>query len=350
MHLAPPRAGGGAPALDVLAESLQVVLDAVADDAGPLAHGLRDALRFDVELSGDPGVPGVQAVEGDHPGLPRTVDRGPRDAFVRYLLGNPGVELPGLSADLHTPVRQVVADLPDLLDARHELRELRELGPLVVRGAHRYGHLDRLGHAAHELLLSVPAPWLPGGFEGKRRGTGSGWTRWMTWPSPVPPRGPRCRRRCRSPTSPSGCRRSSRRKRSPSTTRWWPARRRCAVPGRTPSPGSASRCQGSRVAELTVVVSAHDRREWLRRCLTALALLPERPAVVVVDNGSNDGTSGMVAHEYPQVRLLRRQRNAMAEVRNAGVAAASTPFVALADVDTGWVPGALERAVHLMRE
>jgi GT2 family glycosyltransferase len=104
------------------------------------------------------------------------------------------------------------------------------------------------------------------------------------------------------------------------------------------------------VAELTVVVSSHDRREWLRRCLTALALLPERPAVVVVDNGSNDGTSGMVAHEYPQVRLLRRQRNAMAEVRNAGVAAASTPFVALADVDTGWVPGALERAVHLMRE
>jgi GT2 family glycosyltransferase len=104
------------------------------------------------------------------------------------------------------------------------------------------------------------------------------------------------------------------------------------------------------VGEITVVVAAHDRREWLRRCLTALALLPEQPAVVVVDNGSNDGTSGMVGHEYPQVRLLRRQRNAMAEARNAGVAAASTPFVALADVDTGWVPGALERAVKVMRE
>jgi GT2 family glycosyltransferase len=102
--------------------------------------------------------------------------------------------------------------------------------------------------------------------------------------------------------------------------------------------------------EITVVVPAHDRREWLRRSLTALALLPEQPTVVVVDNGSNDGTSGMVAHEYPQVRLLRRQRNAMAAARNAGVAAASTPYVALADVDTGWVPGALERAVQLMRE
>ena len=33
-----------------------------------------------------------------------------------------------------------------------------------------------------------------------------------------------------------------------------------------------------------------------------------------------------------------------------GVAAASTPLVAFADVDSGWVPGSLERAVTLMRE
>jgi GT2 family glycosyltransferase len=104
------------------------------------------------------------------------------------------------------------------------------------------------------------------------------------------------------------------------------------------------------MSDVTVVVPAHDRREWLRRCLTALALLPERPAVVVVDNGSNDGTAGMVAAEYPQVRLLRRQYNPTPEARNAGVAAASTPIVAFADVDGGWVPGALERAAALMAE
>src|SRR5258705_3312834 len=101
---------------------------------------------------------------------------------------------------------------------------------------------------------------------------------------------------------------------------------------------------------VTVVVPSRERREWLRRCLTAIADMPERPAVVVVDNGSNDGTAGMVAHEFPQVRLLRRQPNATAEAFNAGVAAASTPIVALAEVDSGWVPGSLERAVQLMRE
>jgi GT2 family glycosyltransferase len=102
--------------------------------------------------------------------------------------------------------------------------------------------------------------------------------------------------------------------------------------------------------DITVVVPAHDRREWLRRCLHGLAALPDRPAVVVVDNGSNDGTAGMVATEFPQVRLLRRQPNPTPEARNAGVAAASTPIVAFADVDSGWVPGSLERAVAAMRE
>jgi GT2 family glycosyltransferase len=104
------------------------------------------------------------------------------------------------------------------------------------------------------------------------------------------------------------------------------------------------------VPDITVVVPSHERRDWLRRCLTAIADLPERPAVVVVDNGSNDGTAGMVAHEFPQVRMLRRQPNPTWEAFNAGVAAASTPIVALAEVDSGWVPGSLERGVKLMRE
>jgi GT2 family glycosyltransferase len=100
--------------------------------------------------------------------------------------------------------------------------------------------------------------------------------------------------------------------------------------------------------DITVVVPVYNRRNWLKRCLTGLAGLPERPAVVVVDNGSDDGSAGLVASEFPTVRLLRRQVNPMAEVRNAGVAAASTPIVAFADVDSGWVPGALARAVETM--
>ncbi len=102
--------------------------------------------------------------------------------------------------------------------------------------------------------------------------------------------------------------------------------------------------------EVTVVVPAYNQRAWLSRCLDALGKLPEQPAVVVVDNGSKDGSAGLVAKDFPQARLLRRRPGPMMEARNAGVAAASTPIVALTDVDTGWKAGALERAVATMRE
>ncbi|HEY2669854.1 MAG TPA: glycosyltransferase [Rugosimonospora sp.] len=102
--------------------------------------------------------------------------------------------------------------------------------------------------------------------------------------------------------------------------------------------------------DITVVVTARDRPEWLRRCLTALAELHTRPAVVVVDHSSQDKTARMVSRDFPQVRLLRRQPTNIPEARNAGVAASATPFVALAEVDSGWAEGALEKGVELMRE
>ncbi|GAA5183274.1 hypothetical protein GCM10023322_22170 [Rugosimonospora acidiphila] len=100
--------------------------------------------------------------------------------------------------------------------------------------------------------------------------------------------------------------------------------------------------------DITVVVTARDRCEWLRRCLSALAELSAKPAVVVVDHSAHDATARMVSRDFPQVRLLRRQPTNVAEARNAGVAASATPFVALAEVDSGWAPGSLEKGVELM--
>ena len=100
--------------------------------------------------------------------------------------------------------------------------------------------------------------------------------------------------------------------------------------------------------DITVVVTAKDRCEWLNRCLTGLAALANRPAVVVVDHGSTDSTSRMVSRDFPQVRLLRRQPGNVPEARNAGIAAAATPFVALAEVDSGWAPGSLDKGLEVM--
>ena len=101
----------------------------------------------------------------------------------------------------------------------------------------------------------------------------------------------------------------------------------------------------SRVA---VVVITRDRADELLRALGRLTALPERPQVVVVDQGSRDGTAGRVRERFPGVRLIALADNRGAAGRTLGVRAVDAPYVAFADDDSWWEPGALARAEALL--
>lgn len=102
---------------------------------------------------------------------------------------------------------------------------------------------------------------------------------------------------------------------------------------------------------LAVVVITHDRQAELACTLQRLAEVPDDPVVIIVDNGSTDGTAQYVAATHPDVVLLRLGRNLGAVGRNLGVAAAAArglDHVAFCDDDTWYEPGALNRAVELL--
>jgi N-acetylglucosaminyl-diphospho-decaprenol L-rhamnosyltransferase len=101
---------------------------------------------------------------------------------------------------------------------------------------------------------------------------------------------------------------------------------------------------------ITTVVITRDRRDELAHTLRRLQDLPDRTEVIVVDNGSNDGTVAMVRRDFPAVRLLPLGTNLGAAGRNVGVALCVTPFVAFCDDDTWWSPGSLSLAAGLLRE
>ncbi len=100
--------------------------------------------------------------------------------------------------------------------------------------------------------------------------------------------------------------------------------------------------------QVTVVVATRNRRPGLCQTLKYLTALPERPPIVVVDNGSDDGTADAVRNEFPQVDLIGLRRNQGAYARNHGVRRARTRYVALSDDDSWWEPGALTRAVAVL--
>ncbi|MEE6282036.1 glycosyltransferase family 2 protein [Georgenia sp. MJ170] len=97
-----------------------------------------------------------------------------------------------------------------------------------------------------------------------------------------------------------------------------------------------------------VVVITHNRRTELDHALRRLRELPERPPVVVIDNGSSDGTADAVRRDHPWVSLLASRRNLGAVGRNLGVERLSTSYVAFCDDDTWWDPGSLTAAADAL--
>jgi GT2 family glycosyltransferase len=110
-------------------------------------------------------------------------------------------------------------------------------------------------------------------------------------------------------------------------------------------PGNRAVGPDPRVA---VVVITHQRREEVLLALTRLLDLPERPRVIVVDNGSTDGTAAAVRQRFPQVELVASPVNLGAVGRNLGVAQLDTPYVAFCDDDTWWEPGSLRTAADIL--
>jgi GT2 family glycosyltransferase len=98
---------------------------------------------------------------------------------------------------------------------------------------------------------------------------------------------------------------------------------------------------------VAVVVITHQRRDELLLALSRLRSLPEQPHVVVIDNGSTDGTAAAVRAEHPEVELIASPENLGAVGRNLGVARLDTPYVAFCDDDTWWEPGSLRAAADV---
>lgn len=97
-----------------------------------------------------------------------------------------------------------------------------------------------------------------------------------------------------------------------------------------------------------VVVITWNRCPEAVAAVARLRELPERPHVVLVDNGSTDGTAEAVRSRFPDVTVVALTENLGAVARNIGVRRLDTPYVAFCDDDTWWEPGSLLLAADLL--
>jgi N-acetylglucosaminyl-diphospho-decaprenol L-rhamnosyltransferase len=108
---------------------------------------------------------------------------------------------------------------------------------------------------------------------------------------------------------------------------------------------------GSWERALDVVIVSYRCEALLRGCLESLRWHPAGVStrVHVIDNASQDGTSEMVAREFPLVELTVNQRNAgFAAAANLGIAAGSAPRVLVLNPDCEIRQGTLDRLLDLL--
>ena len=95
--------------------------------------------------------------------------------------------------------------------------------------------------------------------------------------------------------------------------------------------------------QITIVIPNYNGIKYMEECLNALrSQEADTPAflILVVDNGSTDGSEQLVEAKFPEVALLKLSENTgFCHAVNVGIRQAQTPYVILLNNDTKVEPG-----------
>lgn len=102
---------------------------------------------------------------------------------------------------------------------------------------------------------------------------------------------------------------------------------------------------------VSVILPTYNRRRFLEESVRSVLNQTYRNfEVIVVDDGSTDGTSESICSLSPALRYLRQPNSGVAAARNRGLAAARGELIAFQDSDDLWHPEKLARQWSVLKE
>ena len=108
-------------------------------------------------------------------------------------------------------------------------------------------------------------------------------------------------------------------------------------------------CNGTAYPLITIGVSAYNRKEYLKLCLDSL-LAQTYPnfEIIVVDDGSTDGTGEMMAECYPHIQYVWQENGGDASAKNHIARIAHGEYIVFNDSDDLFYPDSVMRLYNAL--
>lgn len=103
---------------------------------------------------------------------------------------------------------------------------------------------------------------------------------------------------------------------------------------------------------VSIIIINYNGKHHLQKCLPSLgAITYKKTEIIVVDNGSDDGSTEYIEKNYPETKVLKNEgNNGFAKANNQGLEVSTGKYILLLNNDTKVEPGFMEPLVNHLQE
>ena len=95
--------------------------------------------------------------------------------------------------------------------------------------------------------------------------------------------------------------------------------------------------------QISVVIPCFNRAHTIERAIqSVLDQTSPVDEIIVVDDGSSDGSAVLISRRFPNVLLLQQENQGVSKARNLGIEKARNEWIGLLDSDDSWLPQKIE--------
>ena len=100
---------------------------------------------------------------------------------------------------------------------------------------------------------------------------------------------------------------------------------------------------------VSVIIPVYNRVNLIDRSINSV-ISQTYPIneIIVIDDGSNDGTYDLIKRNFPQVSLQYQENKGVSNARNIGIKLAKSKWIAFLDSDDEWLPKKVEEQINLL--